>query len=52
MRFKNTVAGMSKWLKVALGGERLESLNRRQYRIDVSIEVDASTCGKGGYCPP
>lgn len=51
VRFKNTSTRTSKLLGVIPGGERLGSLNRHYYRIDVYAKVDAFMCEKGGCCP-
>lgn len=47
MRFNNTSVGISKWFGAVPRGERLGSLNKRQYLIDVYVEVDVPMCGKG-----
>lgn len=46
VRFKNISTKISKWLGIIFVGERLRSLNRCQYHIDICAKVDTSMCKK------
>lgn len=51
VRFKNTLTGMSRWLKTIPESERSRLLNKHQYRINVYAKVDALMCEMDSYCP-